>query len=83
MKANSRNSLNIPLAKNKQFTVSHHVDILHIVLQLCFTIAFHSSRITNFHIIQTVYTIPYIGLFCRRITSWKGLSGPEEYISCF
>ena len=37
----------------------------HIILQLYVTIALHSSRTTNFHIIQTVYTffIPYSGLF--------------------
>ena len=67
------------------FIISHHVDILHIILQLYATMALHSSHITNFHIIQTVYTffIPYSGLFCRRITSWKGLSGPQKYSSWF
>ena len=83
MKAKSQNSLNIPPMKYKHFTVSHHVNILHIdiILQLYTTMALHSSYITNFHIIQTVNTFftPYSGLFCRQITSQKGLSGPQKY----
>ena len=37
------------------FSMSH-VDILLILLQLYATMTLHSSHITNFHIIQAVYT---------------------------
>ena len=53
------------LAQFRLYYITSCRYITHIILQLYTTMALHSSHITNFHIIQTVYTffILYNGLF--------------------